>query len=306
MIVGLNPNAPPTVDAGGPYNVNEGSSVTLSATGSDPNGDSLTYAWDLDNNSSFETPGQSVAFSAVLLDGPSSYTVNVKATDPGGLFADDTATVNVLNVAPIVATPVTSPEPSTENSSVTASATFSDPGPDAPFTCTVNYGDGSGNLPGVVSGNTCTGPAHVYTTFGPYTVTISVTDKDGGTGSKSATHFVIFNWSGFFQPVDNLPVLNMVKAGSAIPIKFSLGGNMGLSIFASGYPVSTKIKCDMGTSQDDIETTVTAGSSSLSFDPLTNQYNYVWKTDKSWVGTCRQLTVKLIDGTLHYGNFKFK
>jgi hypothetical protein len=117
---------------------------------------------------------------------------------------------------------------------------------------------------------------------------------------------IYYNFTGFFQPVDNLPTFNVVKAGSAIPVKFSLGGNMGLSIFASGYPVSTKIKCDTGTSQDDIETTVTAGSSNLSFDPLTNQYNYVWKTDKNWMGTCRQLTVKLIDGTLHYANFKFK
>ena len=88
---------------------------------------------------------------------------------------------------------------------------------DAPFTCTVNYGDGSGDLAGVISGNTCTGPAHTYTTFGSYTVTVSVTDKDGGTGSNTATHIVIFNWAGFFQPVDNLPTLNSVNAGQCDP-----------------------------------------------------------------------------------------
>ena len=58
VVVGLVPNAPPTVNAGGPYPVNEGGSVTLTAGGSDPNGDSLTYAWDLDNNGSFETAGR--------------------------------------------------------------------------------------------------------------------------------------------------------------------------------------------------------------------------------------------------------
>ena len=100
VVVGLIPNAPPTVDAGGPYSVNEGGSVTLAATGSDPNGDSLTYAWDLDNNGSFETSGQTVAFSAVTLDGPSSYTVKVKATDPLGLFAVDTATVDSCQYRP--------------------------------------------------------------------------------------------------------------------------------------------------------------------------------------------------------------
>ncbi len=99
VIIGLTPNAPSTVDAGGPYSVNEGSSVTLTATGSDPNSDTLTYAWDLDNNGSFETSGQNVSYTA--LDGPGSYTVNVKATDPLGLFATASATVNVANVAPI-------------------------------------------------------------------------------------------------------------------------------------------------------------------------------------------------------------
>ena len=90
------------MNAGGPYSVNEGSSVTLSATGSDPNGDVLTYAWDLDNNGSFETPGQNVTVSAAALDGPNSVTVKVKATDPLGLSAESTATVNVLNVVPSV------------------------------------------------------------------------------------------------------------------------------------------------------------------------------------------------------------
>jgi uncharacterized protein len=308
VIVGLIPNAPPTVDAGGPYSVNEGGSVTLTATGSDPNNDALTYAWDLDNNGSFETSGQSVTFSAALLDGPSSYTVKVKATDPGGLSAIDTAIVNVLNVAPTVSTPVVSPEPSTEGSSVTASATFSDPAGslDVPYTCIVNYGDGSGDLSGTVSGYACSGPAHVYPTFGSYTVTISVTDKDEGTGSNTTKHSVIFTWTGFFQPVDNLPTLNLVKAGSAVPVKFGLGGNKGLNIFAAGYPKSQVAPCDASEPVDAIEQTLTAGNSSLQYDPLTGQYTYVWKTDKTWVGTCRQLVVKLVDGTTHIANFKFK
>ena len=113
VVVGLVPNASPTVDAGGPYSVNEGSSVTLTASGLDPNGDSLTYAWDPGDNV-FETPGQSVTFSAANLDGPSSYTVQVQVSDPGGLTAVDTATVDILNVAPTVNPPAVSPEPSTK------------------------------------------------------------------------------------------------------------------------------------------------------------------------------------------------
>ena len=57
VLVGLDLNAPPTVDAGGPYAVVEGESVTVTADGSDPDDDSLTYEWDLDNNGTFETDG---------------------------------------------------------------------------------------------------------------------------------------------------------------------------------------------------------------------------------------------------------
>ena len=62
-----------------------------------------------------------------------------------------------------------------------------------------------------------------------------------------------YKFNGFFPPVDNLPTLNDVKAGQAIPLKFSLSGNKGLNILAAGYPQSTKIACDTSVSQDDIE-----------------------------------------------------
>jgi uncharacterized protein len=204
-------NDPPTVDAGGPYTANEGSSVTLTATGTDPEGQPLTYAWDLDNNGTFETPGQSVSFTAPPNTAPTIYTVQVQATDNGGLTATSPTTVQVT-----------------------------------------------------------------------------------------------YNFAGFFQPVDNLPTLNTVKAGQAIPVKFSLSGDKGLSIFAAGYPKSQVIVCGSIAVEAGIEETVTAGSSSLSYDSGNNQYNYVWKTEKGWANTCRQLVVKLIDGTTHAANFKFK
>jgi hypothetical protein len=116
---------------------------------------------------------------------------------------------------------------------------------------------------------------------------------------------VIFNFTGFFRPVDNLPVLNIAKAGSAVPVKFSLNGNQGLNIFADGYPTSGTIVCNSTDLYDYVEETVTAGGSSLSYDASANQYVYVWKTEKSWAGSCRQLVVKLSDGTYHRANFNF-
>ena len=286
--------------------MNEGGSVTLTASGSDPNGDSLTYAWDLDNNGSFETSGQSASFAAAALDGPATFTVKARATDPGGLSAIAAGTVNVLNVAPTVAPPAVSAEPSTEGQSVTASATFSDPAPnDTPFTCTVAYGDGSLPLAGTVTGMTCTGPAHIYAAYGTYQVTVTVTDKDGGVGSASSPHKVIYAFSGFFSPVDNPPALNTMKAGAAVPVRFSLGGDRGLAVFAAGYPTSERIACASSSPLDPVEETTTAGASSLAYDAVTGQYRYTWKTDKAWANSCRQLVVRLADGTDHTALFRF-
>jgi len=122
---------------------------------------------------------------------------------------------------------------------------------------------------------------------------------------QGTTQTPAFNFTGFFPPVDNPPTINTVKAGSAIPVKFSLGGNQGLNILAFGSPSSGQVACANGAPLDAIQTTVTAGGSSLSYDPTTGQYVYVWKTDKAWAGTCRQLDVQLSDGTSHLADFEF-
>ena len=100
-----------------------------------------------------------------------------------------------------------------------------------------------------------------------------------------------FAFSGFFAPVDNPPVFNAVKAGQGVPVTFGLGGDQGLGIFEPGYPVSQPIACDTAAPENAIEETVTAGSSSLTYDPSTEQYTYVWKTAKTWASTCRQFLV---------------
>ncbi|MCE7986631.1 MAG: hypothetical protein DYG89_36115 [Caldilinea sp. CFX5] len=143
---------------------------------------------------------------------------------------------------------------------------------------------------------------------GTFTATCSgATDNAGNPGSASVSYKVIYRWGGFFQPVDNPSIMNKVNAGAGIPVKFSLGGNFGLNIFASGYPASQNISCSSGGSNgsDDIEETVTAGSSSLQYDATTQTYTYVWKTDKAWAGSCRQLIVRLIDGVDHVALFQF-
>jgi hypothetical protein len=145
-------------------------------------------------------------------------------------------------------------------------------------------------------------------TFGLHTFVVTAYDADGNVvATLQRQYSVDYPFTGFFQPVDNLPALNVAKAGSAIPVKFSLGGNQGLNIFYnSTYPASQQIDCSSTAPLDTIETTVTAGSSSLSYDSTTGQYTYTWKTNTAWSGTCRALVIRTKFGSFHTADFKFK
>ena len=143
------------------------------------------------------------------------------------------------------------------------------------------------------------------TDVGDCTITASQAGNENYNAAPSVSRTFRTSWvfAGFFQPIDN-GMVNVAKAGSAIPVKFTLGGDQGLGVLAAGYPRSVQVACVASDPVDAIEETDTAGASSLSF--ADGQYHYVWKTEKGWSGTCRQLVVKLRDNTLHHATFRFK
>jgi uncharacterized protein len=113
-------------------------------------------------------------------------------------------------------------------------------------------------------------------------------------------------FSGFFPPVENPPEFNVVRAGSSIPIKFSLNGDMGLDILAPGSPSSHEIACTSGSGDGSEPGDYASSTSSLTYDPVADQYIYVWQTDSAWANTCRQFTLGLDDGTEHILYFRFR
>lgn len=116
-----------------------------------------------------------------------------------------------------------------------------------------------------------------------------------------------WGFGGFMAPVDSPPTVNTVKAGAAVPVMFSVHGDRGLDIFAAGYPQVVLSSSCSGGATDAVEQTVTAGGSTLSYDPVTGLYTYVWKTQKAWAGSCRRLELKFKDGlTTAYAEFYFR
>ena len=138
------------------------------------------------------------------------------------------------------------------------------------------------------------------------TIAVRVTDAVGFSATDTATVQGQYFWSGFLAPVDDLPTPNAVKAGQAVPVTFSLGGDQGLGILLAGYPaVSGPVPCSSAPA-DPVETTETAGHSELRYDATADAYTYVWKTDRTWANSCRFLTIKLDDGTTHQALFQFR
>jgi hypothetical protein len=123
------------------------------------------------------------------------------------------------------------------------------------------------------------------------------------------TYFVVANFSGFKPPVDNPPVVNIVKAGSTVPVKWSLqdaAGNYIRSLSTVTSISSTAIKCAAAAADPDPDT-VPAGLAGLKYDTTAEQFIFNWQTQKSWSGTCRRFTLGLVgNGVLQYADFQFK
>jgi hypothetical protein len=132
-------NQAPDADANGSYNTDEGTDVGLDGSASsDPDGDALTFEWDLDNDGMFDDAvGQNPTFDMVGQDGV--FTIALRVTDSNGASDIDETTVTVNNVPPSV--DLSSDSPVDENSPVTVSGTITDPGWLDPLTATIDWDD---------------------------------------------------------------------------------------------------------------------------------------------------------------------
>ncbi len=95
----VKPNRSPVAEAGRAYTATAGQTTTLLGWGSDADGDSLSYAWDLDNDGGFDSSGQSVTFSPRQLlpwEAEARQVVALRVTDSQGASATSQAVVTVV------------------------------------------------------------------------------------------------------------------------------------------------------------------------------------------------------------------
>jgi isopentenyl diphosphate isomerase/L-lactate dehydrogenase-like FMN-dependent dehydrogenase len=176
----------------------------------------------------------------------------------------------------------------------------SKPGTFAPASCTLS---GSG------ASASCTVQ---YTASLPNVQTLTATHGGDAKHNGSSGAFALqatYTFLGFFQPVENMPVLNTGKAGRTIPLKWQLKNASGgyvssLSAVVNNPPLYRQINCDTNAPQDPLPSD-TSGNSGLRYDAGANQYIFTWQTSSSFSNKCYELLLDLDDGTQHVSRYKF-
>jgi PKD repeat protein len=167
-------NLPPTilnVSNDGPQG--EGSILTLVVEATDVKNDTLTYAFDWNNDGEFDSAGQSATVSNTWFNqGDYPIRIRVRDKDQGEVFT--TTVVSTYNVPPIAIANADSTRFEGDSVAFDASESY-DPGFNDVLTYTWRFGDGA-----VASGINVT---HVYADNNVYSTTLTVMDDSGAAGT---------------------------------------------------------------------------------------------------------------------------
>ena len=188
-------NVAPTATFTASSPINEGSSSTLSFTAaSDPSSTDTTagfhYSFACDGltaslASTYASAGTTSSTTCPFADN-GSYPVKGRIFDKDGGYTDYSATVVVNNVSPTVSALTLTGGTGTAclaGNQTSLTFSFSDAGAnDAPWAIDINWGDATAHT--LASTNTQGAQGPFTHTYGPgvFTVTVKVTDKDGGFG----------------------------------------------------------------------------------------------------------------------------
>lgn len=119
----------------------------------------------------------------------------------------------------------------------------------------------------------------------------------------------VYSFVGFQQPIDNLPSVNVGKAGRSYPVKWQLplcsGGYVNRLDVVRYNPLRLRqVGCVTNAPEEELPSD-TPGASGLTYDVGSNQYHYNWKTSSAFADKCYELLLELDDGTTQVARFKF-
>jgi len=200
-------NVAPTASLGNNGPIDEGSSATVSFSGTfDPSSNDTTagfhYAFDCNGGllaaATYASSGMSASTSCAFADN-GSQTVSAKIMDKDGGSNEYTTTVVVNNVAPTLGAISVNMAMVQINTAINTSANFTDPGTLDTHSATWDWGDTNTSTDSVAQGSGSVNGSHEYNEPGVYTVKLTVTDKDSAVSNESVYEFVVvYDPSGGF------------------------------------------------------------------------------------------------------------
>lgn len=158
------------------------------------------------------------------------------------------------------------------------------------------------------SGTSANGQLLDTSSPGQHTFEVTARDNLGNTTKRVINYSVVYSFTGFTAPVNNLPIVNVAQAGQTIPITWTIRdyAGAGISDSSSFLQVSSAtVPCDSADITDEVEwTTASTGLKYLGG----GTWRYNWQTSKSYAGSCRTLRLKLSDGVAEgrSASFRFK
>jgi len=219
-------NGAPTANAGGPYTINEGSPLSLNGSGTDPDGDTLSFTWDVNGDGTYgdatgATPTLTwTQLKALNIKDNGTFTAKVRVTDSKGAATTSAGkTITVNNVAPTAG--AGADKAGTTGQQVSLTGTVTDPGDADTFTYlwTVSASNGQ-----AISNGTAKNFSFTPTAAGIYTLSYKVSDDDGG---MSNTDTVVVTVTSATQPAANAGGPYTINEGSSLSLSGSAVGVTG-------------------------------------------------------------------------------
>ena len=303
----------PVANAGGNYEVIEGGSIQLDASGSyDPEAhfefdgrwldldEIVTYEWDLDGDGVFgetgdgalqgDELGMTPTFSTAGLD-DGIQTLSLRVYDTTGLVSTTATTqMSITNADPVI-TSVTVDSTVSENETVTLSGSFTDVGTLDTHTVLIDWGDGTAATAATVTQGSGSGTftaTHRYlddaptgSAFDVKNVTVTLNDDDGGSVADTSQTVRVNNVA---------PVITSVTVDSTV----SENGTVTLngSFTDVGTLDTHTVLIDWGDGTAATAATVTQGSGSGTF---TATHRYLDDAPTGTAFDVKNVTVTLND-----------
>jgi hypothetical protein len=155
-------------------------------------------------------------------------------------------------------------------------------------------------------GTVADGAALDTTSVGEQSFRVEAADSAGNTAAARSAYRVAYDFEGFLWPVRNRPHVNLWRAGALVPIRFELGGDQGLEVIEDGWPQVAQVECGSGAEPAHGEQARhPRWSRELVYRDRSARYIFRWRTERGWAGSCRQLMLKLADGTVKRADFEF-